>query len=139
VRKRSATDADAEDIAADVFAAAAGALDRFRPGATPVLAWLYTVARRRLADEARRRARTPRLLAAHGSLEYGPDVAAALRRAITSVPDGQRRVVVWKLIEGRSFSEIAERLQISEGACKMRASRALERLREQLEREGVEP
>jgi DNA-directed RNA polymerase specialized sigma24 family protein len=40
VRRRSANQADAEDIAAEVFADAAEALDRFRPGASPVLAWL---------------------------------------------------------------------------------------------------
>ncbi len=139
VRRRTSGAAEAEDIAGDVFADAAKGLDNFEPGATPVLAWLYTVARRRLADEARRRARAPRLLALEDERTYGPDVAAALRRAIASLPDTQRRVVVFKLIEGRSFREVAERLDVSEAACKMRFSRALETLREELEKEGVEP
>jgi DNA-directed RNA polymerase specialized sigma24 family protein len=46
---------------------------------------------------------------------------------------------VLKLVEGRSFREVAERLELTEAACKMRFSRALERLREELEKEGVEP
>jgi RNA polymerase sigma factor (sigma-70 family) len=138
VRRRSASEADAEDIAAEVFADAAKALDRFRPGASPVLAWLYTVARRRLADEARRRSRvTP--LAVHAPREYGRDVAAVLQRGIAELPESQRAVVVLKLIEGRSFREVAERLGTSEAAAKMRLARAVERLREHLEKEGVEP
>jgi len=57
VRRRAESDAEAEDVTAAVFADAAEALGRFRPGPSPVLAWLYTVARRRLIDEARRRSR----------------------------------------------------------------------------------
>lgn len=139
VRRRSANDADAEDVTAQVFADAAEALGRFRPGSSPVLAWLYTVARRRLADEARRRSRVVVLAPNEGAAEYGADVAAALRRAIVALPDSQRAVVVLKLIEGRSFREVAQRLGTTEAACKMRLSRALERLREQLEQEGVSP
>jgi RNA polymerase sigma factor (sigma-70 family) len=139
VRRRTSSWADAEDVTAEVFADAAKALDRFEPGATPVLAWLYTVARRRLADEARRRSGAPRLIILREEREYGLDVARALRRAIGSLPDTQRSVVVLKLVEGCSFREVAERLEVSEAACKMRFSRALERLREELEKEGVQP
>jgi RNA polymerase sigma factor (sigma-70 family) len=139
VRRRTGSAADAEDVVAEVFADAAAALGRFRPGATPVLAWLYTVARRRLADEARRRGRGPLPVAPVEAIEYGPDVARALRRALATLPQEQRRVVVLKLIEGWSFREIAERLGVTEAACKMRLSRALERLRVALEQEGVEP
>jgi RNA polymerase sigma-70 factor (ECF subfamily) len=139
VRRRSSSDAQAEDITGDVFADAAAALDGFTPGAAPVLAWLYTVARRRLADEARRRARLTPVAAAEPTVEYGPDVAAALNRAIAALPAAQRAVVVLKLLEGRSFREIAARVNATEAACKMRFSRALESLRDQLEREGVAP
>jgi RNA polymerase sigma factor (sigma-70 family) len=140
VRRRSVSASDAEDVTAEVFADAAAALARFGPGATPVLAWLYTVAHRRLVDEARRRARAPELATERYRLEeYGASIAAALRRAIASLPDTQRTVVVLKLIEGRSFREIAERVDASEGACKMRLARGLERLRDELEKEGIGP
>jgi RNA polymerase sigma-70 factor, ECF subfamily len=139
VRRRASSDAQAEDITGDVFADAAAALDGFTPGATPVLAWLYTVARRRLADEARRRSRVVSLSASEPTAEYGPDVAAALNRAIAALPAAQRTVVVLKLIEGRGFREIAERVDATEAACKMRFSRGLESLRDQLEEEGVGP
>jgi RNA polymerase sigma-70 factor (ECF subfamily) len=137
VRRRSATPTEAEDITADVFAAAVAGLDRFEPGTTPVLAWLYTVARRRLVDEARRRERAPLAPVEPPPADYGSDVAAGLRRAIDSLPDGQRTVVLLKLVHGWHFSEIADRQGLSEAACKMRFARALDRLREELEQEGV--
>ena len=138
VRRRSASDVDAEDVTAEVFAAAAEALPRFRPGSSPVLAWLYTVARRRLIDESRRRSRLLPL-ADSPAPDYDADVASALRVAIAALPEPQRTVLVLKLIEGWSFREIAERLGASEAACKMRLSRALRRLRDDLEQKGVRP
>jgi RNA polymerase sigma-70 factor (ECF subfamily) len=140
VRRRSPSAHDAEELTQSVFADAAAALPRFRPGATPVLAWLYTVAARRLADRARRADATVELedLAAP-SPEFGPDVARALARAIAALPETQRRVVVLKLLEGRPFAEIATRLDTTEHACRMRLTRALAALRAQLEQEGITP
>jgi RNA polymerase sigma factor (sigma-70 family) len=139
VRRRSSSDAQAEDITGDVFADAAAGLEGFMPGPAPVLAWLYTVARRRLADDARRRSRVVPLSAAEPAAEYGADVAAALKRAIAALPDAQRMVVVLKLLEGRTFREIATRVDATEAACKMRFARALESLRDHLEQEGIGP
>lgn len=139
VRRRSPTDADAEDVVAEVFADAAETLARFRPGRSPVLAWLCTVARRRLADEARRRGRAARLEPVQATPQYGAELAGSLARSIAALPEPQRSVVVLKLIDGLSFREAAQRLGISEAACKMRLARALERLRERLEEEGVAP
>jgi RNA polymerase sigma-70 factor (ECF subfamily) len=138
VRRRSGSDADAEDVAADVFADAAASLDRLESGTPPVLAWLYTVAKRRLADEARRRNRGDAALKPVAPT-YPPEVARALGRALAALPAAQRDVVVLKLIRGLSFREIARMLGATEAACKMRLSRALERMRESLSEEGVEP
>jgi RNA polymerase sigma-70 factor (ECF subfamily) len=138
VRRRSASDAEAEDVAAEVFADAAAALERFEPGASPVLALLYTIAKRRLADEARRRNRGDAALTPVAPT-YPPEVARALGRALAALPAAQRDVVVLKLIRGLSFREIARTLGATEAACKMRFSRALERMRESLSEEGVEP
>jgi len=139
IRRRTPDDFEAEDVAQAVFADAAQRLGDFEPGASPVLAWLYTVAQRRLADRARRLAHQ------HASLrqlerthlgaaesEYGAHVAAALREAIAALPETQRSVVVMKLLRGLSFAEIAERAGTSEAACKMRFARGLEALRDRL-------
>lgn len=144
VRRRSATDEDAEDVTQAVFAAAAARMDELSADSRPLLAWLYAVARRRLVDEQRRRSRQGLALAltddiAAETAEYGSDVRAALARALRGVPDGQREVVVSRLVEGRGFGEIAKRLMITETAARMRFSRGLEGIRAALEREGFGP
>jgi RNA polymerase sigma-70 factor (ECF subfamily) len=139
IRRRTPDDFEAEELTQAVFAEAAQRLGAFKPGASPVLAWLYTVAQRRLADRARRLAHRHAALReleqtrlAAADEDYGADVAAALRDAIAALPETQRDVVVMKLLRGLSFAEIASQLGASEGAAKMRFARGLEALREHL-------
>jgi RNA polymerase sigma factor (sigma-70 family) len=145
VRRRTGSDAEAEEIAQSVFADAAARLDPARQGSSPVLAWLYTVAQRRLVDEARRRARRgltlsldPALTEAHDP-QYGREVARVLRKALQELPKSQQEVVVLRLIEGRSFEEIATRIGSTESACKMRFLRGLSLVRDVFEKEGITP
>jgi DNA-directed RNA polymerase specialized sigma24 family protein len=116
-----------EEPTQDVFAAAAAALPEERPGDPPVLAWLYTVARRRFTDEPTRRAD-----------DYEP-IAGALRDAIAALPGGQAQVVLLKLVHGRTFAEIGAEVGLTEAEAKMRFVRGLERLRAELSETGVEP
>jgi RNA polymerase sigma-70 factor, ECF subfamily len=144
VRRRTNSATDAEDVVQEVFAAAAAALRARRAVGPPTLAWLYAVAQRRLADAARRnaRSRSPALLLdepATPASEYGAFLARTLRAALDELPAQRREVVVMKLFDGRSFAEIAVRLGVTEAACKMRFSRGLKQLRASLERKGVEP
>jgi RNA polymerase sigma-70 factor (ECF subfamily) len=136
--RRRAPAADAEDLTHEVFTAAAAALADERVEAPPPLAWLYTVARRRLIDQARRKP-SPVLPPAEADEQgYGAEVAGALAAAFRLLTDAERRVIVLKLFDGRPFAEIAAELKTSEQACKMRFSRGLGRLREELERKGIE-
>jgi RNA polymerase sigma-70 factor, ECF subfamily len=146
VRRRTSSRQEAEDVTQEVFEAAISALDQARIDAqTPPLAWLYTVARRRLIDRLRSPAHTQsgldpaELSAAHHERSYGPSIVNALVEALSSLDDAQRRVVVMKVFEGRSFAEIAAEVGATEDACRMRLSRGLDALRRQLERKGVTP
>ena len=136
LRSRTRDHHRAEDLTQQVFADAAASL---RETGDPPLAWLYTVAKRRFADEARKRGARVAPVAAAEPREYGPDVAAALRLALERLPEGQRQVVVLKLLRGARFAEIGETLGLTEAAAKMRFVRALEALRAELEGEGVTP
>jgi RNA polymerase sigma factor (sigma-70 family) len=143
VRRRTGDHHRAEDLTQQVFADAVTAL---QPSPSPPLAWLYTVAQRRFADEARRETLARRVSAlrvvteeASESREYGAEVAAALGSAIGRLAPGQREVVVLKLLRGAKFAEIGTRLGISTEAAKMRFTRALEALRTELEEEGLRP
>lgn len=146
VRRRSHSDSDAEDVTQDVFTDAARALGSTKPGEGPPIAWLYAVAQRRLIDRARRHARRQEVsgdtaleVVAEPPSEYGGEVAEALRSGIERLPQAQRQVVLMKLVQGRSFVEIASALDVTEGACRMRFLRGLERLRVFLEQQEVTP
>ena len=140
-RRRVGDPGRAEELTQDVFAAAASSLPTERPGDPPVLVWLYAVARRRFADEARRHARERRvagLLATRSSSDYTP-VAGALREALAALPGGQSQVVLLKLVRGLTFAEIGVEVGLTEAAAKMRFVRALEQLRADLSERGIEP
>ena len=145
VRQRSGSREDAEDVTQTVFVEAAANLTRvYAEGRSP-LAWLYTVASRRLIDQARRRGRAPELVPLDaaaglpGEGRYGEAIGRTLREAIELLPENQRRVVARRLIEGASFAEIAADEGATVPACKMRHMRALGTIRTQLEHEGLEP
>ncbi len=110
-----------------------------------MLAWLYTIAQRRFADEARRRRNSVDGVPLDGVLDelpardYGPDVAYALREAILRLTPNQRQVISMKLLRGSSFCDIANTIEVSEAAAKMRFQRALTVLRADLEQQGIGP
>jgi RNA polymerase sigma-70 factor, ECF subfamily len=141
LRRRVRDPHRAEELTQDVFEAAAAGLPDPKDGDPPVLAWLYTVARRRFVDETRRLRREKRieLTTTRSSSDYGPFVARALREALGELPGGQSQVVVLKLLRGLTFAEIGHEVGLSEAAAKMRFKRALEALREELIERGIEP
>jgi RNA polymerase sigma-70 factor, ECF subfamily len=145
LRRRTKSSDQAEELTQQVFADAALTLSRMDASPASLVGLLYTIARRRFADEARRIGnhgeRVP-LEAIDDELpapEYGSHLAHAIREAIAQLPDEQRRVVCLKLIEGCSFAEIASLTGATEAAAKMRFQRGLAAVRRELERQGIEP
>lgn len=143
--RRTDSPADAEDLTQRVFA---DAVEAFAGDATPpdsMLAWLYTVAQRRMADEIRQRSRQPQTAQAPNidtlpSVdEYGPNVRAALETVLAQLSEEQRTVVVLRLLRGLAFAEIAEFVGQSEAACKMRFARGITRIRKELEGSNLRP
>jgi RNA polymerase sigma-70 factor (ECF subfamily) len=141
--RRTGREADAEDLTQRVLADAAAAL---RSGTRPdsLLAWLYAVAERRFIDYVRRIKSHPEVALSDAvyetrELRYDAAIAKAITAAMKRLPEDQRKVIAMKLFEERPFAEIAERLEITEAAAKMRFSRGLARLRHELRQHGVEP
>jgi RNA polymerase sigma-70 factor (ECF subfamily) len=126
--RRTRNHCDAEELTQEVFADATSALSRSEPPLS-MRGWLYAVAERRLIDELRRRKRASTFAdAATRDLgATGGDTLQALEDAVDRLPDLQRRVVVMRIGEGRTYREIAQALDCNEAACKMRLSRALRR------------
>lgn len=145
LRRRTKNADDAEELTQQVFADAALTLSRMEASPGSLLGLLYTIARRRFADEARRNGHRDERVPLEGidvelpAPAHGRDVAHAIHDAITELPGEQRQVVCLRLIEGCSFAEIAMLIGSSEAAAKMRFQRGLAALRRDLERQGVQP
>ncbi len=136
------------DLTAEVFAAALLAAPRFRPGEIPARAWLYGIASHKLSD-SRRRGRVEddarRRLALEPLVIDDPDLArvedlasregdaAELERALTGLPDQQRAAVLARVVDERSYPEIAAEMQCSEMLVRQRVSRGLKQLRSRIE------
>jgi RNA polymerase sigma factor (sigma-70 family) len=132
----------AADLTAETFASAIVAQQRYEPTGAPAIAWLFTIASRRLADYQRRGAverRTCRALAMErprlgdGDAEMitllAEDVAGALPAGL---PPDQRDAVRAHVVDERGYDELAVTLHASEAAVRQRVSRGLSALRRQL-------
>ena len=127
--RRTGSHSDAEELTQQVFADAASSISCTDPPRS-MRGWLFVVAERRLVDELRRRRRAAEIASALVPERYAEDDAPdELEEAVCRLPASQRRIVVMRIVEGRSYGEIARELRCSEAACKMRLSRALQRLR----------
>ena len=133
----------AADLTAETFAAAFASRRRFRDVGAPARAWLFTIARRQLIrylrrqqveTRARRRLGVPPIELEPADLERVERLAdlapwwPVLVEAIGALPDGQAEAVRLRIGDDLPFAEVARRLGCSEGAARVRVSRALARL-----------
>jgi RNA polymerase sigma-70 factor (ECF subfamily) len=137
--------AEAEEVAQEAFVRAHRALGEFR-GDAKLSTWLYAITSRlclnRLASGERRMARQGEdALLRLSDAGPRPDAAlerreleAALGRAIADLPEDRRIVVVLRDLEGLSYEEIAQVLELELGTVRSRLHRARAELREKLER-----
>ena len=128
------------DLTAEVFAAAWQSRKRFRDEHDgSALPWLYGIAhnvfrsslrKRRVEYGARERLGLP-LTVMHADFEAVDDrlsFPAAVLRAFADLPDSERQLLVLRLVEERPYREIAQRLQCTPVAARLRVSRSLRRL-----------
>jgi RNA polymerase sigma factor (sigma-70 family) len=152
IRKRVADQSDAEDILQDVFSELVEAYRMMQP-LEQVTAWLYRVARNRIVDLFRRRARertAETIVNDEGeelsleellpSPDAGPDATyarnvllEAVDEALDELPAEQRDVFVAHELMGYSFKEIAEQTGVSVNTLLSRKHYAVLNLRERLE------
>jgi RNA polymerase sigma-70 factor (ECF subfamily) len=129
----------AEDLLQTTFLKLHGARASWRKG-EPLRPWVFTIAGRVRVDWLRRQGRVEGGLeedavAAEPAADHGEaaletrERAERVRAALEGLPEAQRVVVHLHKFEGLGFAEIGKALGISEGAAKLRAFRAYERLR----------
>jgi RNA polymerase sigma-70 factor (ECF subfamily) len=131
----------AEEALQDTFLAAwRGARGYHGTGGVP--AWLWGIARRRLASLARRNrpsafsleVAAERVDPAAGPEEavLGRDASARIRLAVDHLPAEQRAAITAVVYQGNSIEQAAEAAGVPEGTLKSRLHRARLRIREEL-------
>lgn len=134
-----------EELVQETLFKALSSLDRFRwRGQGAFLAWLLQIATHKLQDLLRREAGGPieRLDAASAeriadlASDSGTPSAAAARTeqmellelALDRLPEVERDAIVRRKILGQDYASLADDLGLSEGAARMRVSRAMAEL-----------
>ncbi len=136
---------EAQEVAQEAFVRAHRALGEFR-GDAKLSTWLYAITSRlclnRLASAERRLTRQGEdALLRLSDAAPRPDAVlerseleAALQRAIAELPEERRIVVVLCDLEGLSYEEIAQVLELPLGTVRSRLHRARTDLKNKLER-----
>lgn len=141
VSYRVQTDADAEDLTAEVFVKMVEGLGSYRITGAPFEAWLYRIAAARIIDYRRRARRRPQteLSEVLSTGEKSPEErileqqeVETLRHALSGLTDEQQNILVLRFIERKSHQEVATILGKSVSAVKSIQHRALIQLASRL-------
>jgi len=138
--RRMLNDADADEVAQDVFVRAWQKLGTFR-GEAAFGTWLHRLAvnvilarRETLGTRRKRYLEGDAVLEMITAKRAGPELTMDFETAMARLPDGAREVFVLHDVEGYRHEEIAEMLGLAAGTSKSQLHRARMALRRHLER-----
>jgi RNA polymerase sigma factor (sigma-70 family) len=134
----------AADLMAETFANAFANRASYRPGAEPPVAWLFAIARNLLVDTYRRGAVTDRararlamerLIASDEDIRRIEELAGqpSIEHLLRGLTEAEKTAIEARIVEERSYEDIAQQLQISPQVVRQRVSRGLARLRGTME------
>jgi len=138
---------DAWDAGQEIFLRLHSQFGKYDPG-RPFKPWLYALAMNVCRNKVRRGGKTVPLddyAAAGLQSAESPvneavrrDLAAVLRAEVASLPTDYREIIVLRYLEGASYEELAEILDLPLGTVKNRLFRARELLKERLRDRGLD-
>jgi RNA polymerase sigma-70 factor (ECF subfamily) len=134
------------DLTAETFAAVVTGCGRFDPSRGPAAAWLFQIAEHKLIDSlrrarvessARRRLGLEPVTLEDEDLARVEELASLgddgyVERLLGDLPPEQRDAVRARVLDERSYAEIAGELHCSEAVVRQRVHRGLGRVRERL-------
>lgn len=141
IMKLGLTEATAEELTQEAMLSVWRKTHLYDPGKAAASTWIYTLARNLSIDWMRKQkypeydldswheeAGEPPVLELAEQAVMSDQVAMAIRQ----LPDNQAQVIIMSFYEGRSHSEIADRLSIPLGSVKSRIRLASEKLKQAL-------
>ena len=147
VRSRLKDPGLTDEITQEVLLTVWRRADRYDPSRARAMTWIFTMARNRVIDAQRHQRvveadrRDPHFVpeppAPLDANLLAEQRSQKLLKALATLPDAQREVLVLAFYESRSYPEIAERCGIALGTVKSRARLGFQRLRAVLDEEEV--
>ncbi|HEY4418387.1 MAG TPA: RNA polymerase sigma factor ShbA [Pseudonocardia sp.] len=130
-----------DDVAQDVLLALYNALERWRPGETRVMAFVYGIASNKVVDAFRAAGRNRSVptdtVPDAADAAAGPEAIAVLgtqiaelRHLLDQLPEHHREVLVLRVALGLSAEETARTVDSTAGAVRVTQHRALTKLRQ---------
>lgn len=125
---------EAEDLTEDVFLKIFKKLDSFDDSKSSISTWIFNVSKNTLIDYYRTKKDGLELLDNYDYVDENnndvdPLMLNDLANALDKLPDIQKNIIVLRYYENYSLKEIAEKLSISYGVCKLRHNEALNNLK----------
>ena len=138
IRARVRSSADAEDIHAEVFEKILRKVEGFDPEKASLNTWIFTITRNTVIDFFRRNKPSEELdenLSDNIELDedlLNSETLGELAAALKSLPPQMMQIIVLRYYDGKPLTEIAEMMNLSYGAVKLRHQNAVLMLRNAL-------
>ncbi len=138
IRARVRSSADAEDLHSEVFEKILKKIEGFDPSKASLNTWIFTVTRNTVIDYFRRTKPTEELdenLSDNVELDEGllnSETLGELAAALRKLPQQLMDIIVLRYYDGKPLTEIAEMMNLSYGAVKLRHQNAVLMLRQAL-------
>jgi len=142
---RIGDEAEAEDLASEVFIRALRAVDSYKETGAPMEAWLFRIAHNIVVDHLRRKSRRPAAVPIDEAYSLsGSDnpveqverqqALAEVREALTGLSEAQQKILALRFGAELSADEVAAILGKKAGAVREMQSAAVKKLRTILQR-----
>ena len=131
-------ESDAQDVTQEIFLSLVDSIQTFR-GNSAFGTWFHRIVMNKVADYHRKVSRRKEQLGDNQPIRVinpwkATDDELIVKEALMELPEKHREILVLKFTEGLSFAEVAEALDLSYEATRSRYRRAIEAIKEKLER-----
>ncbi len=138
LRARIRNTTEAEDLCAEIFEKVLRKAEGYDQSKAAVGTWIFTITRNTLIDHYRKTKPTEELdenLADGAELDedlLNAETLGELASALRTLPEQLRDIIVLRYYDGKPLTEVAQLMNLSYGAVKLRHQNALLLLRERM-------
>ena len=138
IRARIRSSAEAEDLHSEVFEKILKKIEEFDPSKASLNTWIFTITRNTVIDHFRKSKPSEELdenLSDNVELDedlLNAETLSELAAALRKLPQQMMDIIVLRYYDGKPLTEIAEMMNLSYGAVKLRHQNAVLMLRQAL-------